>query len=182
MNYYISDTHFGHANVIRLDGRPFSNPEEMATAIIDGWNARVQEADDVYLLGDVCYRSPYAASFYLSRLKGRKHLVIGNHDGLLLQDPAAVACFEDIDKMMHVTDHGHQICLCHFPLAEWNGSRHGAWHIYGHIHNNTGMVYTFMRSQPNCYNAGCMINGYQPVTLPELVINNDRFDQHVRNK
>lgn len=28
---------------------------------------------------------------------------------------------EGIDKMMHVEDGGRHICLCQFPIAEWNG-------------------------------------------------------------
>ena len=33
MNYYISDLHFGHANVIRHDNRPFADVEEMDRAL-----------------------------------------------------------------------------------------------------------------------------------------------------
>jgi calcineurin-like phosphoesterase family protein len=29
MNYYISDLHFGHANVLKYDHRPFEDTEEM---------------------------------------------------------------------------------------------------------------------------------------------------------
>lgn len=34
MNFYIADTHFGHANAIRFDNRPFADPEEMDAEII----------------------------------------------------------------------------------------------------------------------------------------------------
>ena len=33
MNLYIADTHFGHANAIRFDNRPFADPEEMDAEI-----------------------------------------------------------------------------------------------------------------------------------------------------
>ena len=29
MNYYIGDLHFGHANAIKFDARPFADIEEM---------------------------------------------------------------------------------------------------------------------------------------------------------
>ena len=46
MIYYISDLHFGHRNVIKMDGRPFETIEEMDATPIRLWNERV--ADEVY--------------------------------------------------------------------------------------------------------------------------------------
>lgn len=42
MNYYISDLHIGHANIVRFDNRPFADLNEMHRAIIDNWNSRVK--------------------------------------------------------------------------------------------------------------------------------------------
>ena len=40
-NFYISDLHLGHGNVIRFDGRPFGDVAEMERALISNWNSRV---------------------------------------------------------------------------------------------------------------------------------------------
>ena len=56
MNYYISDLHIGHANVIRFDKRPFADLNEMHRAIIDNWNSRVKTDDTVYILGDFIWQ------------------------------------------------------------------------------------------------------------------------------
>ena len=46
-NYYISDLHLGHGNVIRFDGRPFGDVAEMEQALISNWNSRVGRDDTV---------------------------------------------------------------------------------------------------------------------------------------
>ena len=175
MNLYTSDLHFGHENVIRFDDRPFSDIEEMDRTLIELWNARVRNEDTVYIVGDFCYRNKRPAAWYLKQLKGRKILIFGNHDIGLMKDPEALSFFEETDKMMHVSDQGEQICLCHYPLAEWNKYHRGSWHIYGHIHNRREDTYYFMRNRDHALNAGCMINGYMPVSFRELVQNNERF-------
>lgn len=175
MKFYTSDLHFGHRNVILFDHRPFTDINEMDNVLIYLWNGRVQKDDDVYILGDFCYRNDKSAEWYLRKLKGRKHLVIGNHDGELLKNPQAMAQFETVDKMQHITDGDKHICLCHFPIAEWNGFHKGHWHIYGHIHGRRDEVYEFMKTRGNALNAGCMINNYTPVSFNELVRNNRYF-------
>lgn len=175
MNLYISDLHFGHENVLRLDGRPFSSVDEMDRMLIRLWNGRVQNADDVYVLGDFAYRNNLPEEWYLGQLKGHKHLIIGNHDGRLLKNTAAMKYFESAEKMMHVKDGTNHICLCHFPICDWNGRHRGHMHIYGHIHNRTDGAYSFMKSIGRAYNAGCMINHYMPVSLKELIRNNEVF-------
>lgn len=57
MNLYISDLHFGHANVIKHDSLPFSDVDEMDRIMMERCNAAVNEDDDVYVVGDFCYRS-----------------------------------------------------------------------------------------------------------------------------
>ncbi len=179
MIYYIADTHFGHTNVIRHDNRPFSSIEEMDRTIIENWNARVRDTDDIYIVGDFIYRGAHEPEWYLKQLKGKKHFIIGNHDGAVLKSNEALKYFVDVDKMAHVIDGRNHICLCHFPIAEWNGFYKGHYHIYAHIHNNTNDVYYFMKKYDRALNAGCMINNYMPVTFNELVENNRVFkEQH----
>lgn len=169
MKYYIADTHFGHSNVLKFDNRPFSDVDEMDREMIYYWNETVREEDEVYIVGDFVYHNERPAEWYLSRLRGRKYLIVGNHDAKLLKDEKVMGYFEAVDKMMHVSDEGYQICVCHFPLAEWNGFYRGTLHIYGHIHNRQDEAWKFMRTRQGAYNAGCMLHGYRPVTLRELI-------------
>lgn len=177
MIYYISDLHFGHRNVIEMDGRPFETIEEMDETLIRLWNERATDEDDVYIVGDFAYRNGYTATWYLRQLRGRKHLVIGNHDRLTIQDPKAMEYFASVEKMNRVIDNDRKVSLCHFPVAEWNGKRHGGFHVHGHLHNRRDEVYEFMSRFDKALNAGCMLNGYRPVTLDELMENNYQFKQ-----
>ena len=175
MIYYISDIHFGHRNVIGMDNRPFETIEEMDEILIHRWNERVIDEDDVYIVGDFAYRNGRTADWYLKRLKGRKHLIIGNHDLATLRNAKAMELFASVEKMNMVIDNGRMVSLCHYPVAEWNGKRHGGFHVHGHIHCRRDDVYTFMSRFDCALNAGCMINDYRPATLDELIENNLRF-------
>ena len=116
MNFYIADTHFGHDNIRKLSNRPFNSVEEMDNAIIENWNRKVTNNDDVYILGDFSYKSEDPIE-YLKKLNGRKHLIIGNHDNKLLKNPACKKYFVEIVDMKMVDDNGNQIVLCHYPLV-----------------------------------------------------------------
>ncbi len=178
MNLYISDLHFGHRNVIGFDHRPFASVGEMDHVLIQLWNGRVQEDDEVFIIGDFAYHNDKSEEWYLRQLKGRKHLVIGNHDTQLLKNGKAMSYFETVEKMMHVEDQGNQICLCHFPILEWNGYYKGHYHIYGHIHNRRQDTYEIMKTREKALNAGCMINHYTPASLNELIRNNKAFREN----
>ena len=51
--WLISDTHFGHTNVIKYCNRPFESSDEMDKTIIKNWNNTIKKYDKVFLLGDV---------------------------------------------------------------------------------------------------------------------------------
>lgn len=179
MIYYTADLHLGHTNVISFDGRPFESAEEMDRILINNWNSRVTKKDRIYIAGDLIYRSEKPPEWYLKQLNGLKYLIIGNHDKAILSSEKAQGYFEAIDKMMHITDGKKQICMCHFPIVEWNGYFRGHYHIFGHIHNAKNRAYEVMREEERAFNAGCMINQYIPVTFEELVINNQLFRESV---
>ena len=79
MIFYISDTHFGNENILKLCDRPFATIEEMNERLIENWNSKVKGADAVYILGDMFFKCKDTKSI-LCRLKGKKYLFVGNHD------------------------------------------------------------------------------------------------------
>lgn len=168
MIYYIGDTHFGHENCLKFDNRPFSSIEENDDYIMSAWNSRVTDKDTIYIIGDLVYRSTRTADWYLKRLKGIKHLIIGNHDRKYLNDRVR-SYFEGIYDICDLNDDGRRVIACHYPLAEWNGMYRNAYHVYGHIHTGSPDVQAYMRTKERAFNVGVMHNNYMPVTLSELI-------------
>ena len=80
MIFFTADTHFGHTNILKLCNRPFDSIEEMNEAMISNWNDRVKGTDTVYIVGDMFFRCEDAETV-LKRLRGKKRLIVGNHDG-----------------------------------------------------------------------------------------------------
>jgi calcineurin-like phosphoesterase family protein len=80
MNFYISNTHFVHQNIIQYDNRPFSTADETDEALIDRWNDVVSGEDTVYVLGDFSWHREEKTLEIINSLSGHKVLIKGNHD------------------------------------------------------------------------------------------------------
>lgn len=167
MIYYIADPHFGHENIIRFCGRPFSNVEEMDKMLIANWRAVVRPDDDIYVLGDLIFKSQDPEA-YLKQLTGKIHLIRGNHD-TFLKNKALERYFVSIDDILTIADEGRRVVLCHYPLAEWNGFYRGAYHLFGHIHNAKNRAAEIMATLPRCYNVGADCIGFTPRTLTQII-------------
>lgn len=129
--WFVADTHFGHANIIRYSKRPFENVEAHDQALIDNWNAHVRAGDDVFHLGDFAYRNRESALSLLEKLNGTVHLIEGNHDSTAHQIRAHFAWY---DKVKTVKVGERRIFLSHYAHRVWEKSHHGAWHLFGHSH------------------------------------------------
>ncbi len=174
MTYFIADTHFGHCNIIEMCRRPFGDIQEMNEALINNWNRKVRGNDTVYVLGDMFYRCEASSvESILSRLKGKKYLIRGNHDKSWLDNcHDAKYRFNGIETLLETSISGHGMTLCHYPLVTY---KHKAthYHIHGHIHNDTTADYwPLLKIRPLVLNAGVDINHFEPVTLEELIENN----------
>ena len=174
--YFIADTHFGHEGIIKLSNRPFADLDEMTAIMVQSWNMRVTAKDDIYIVGDFCFRGGHDRAIQMAkRLNGRKHLIVGNHDITYLEFPNYREQFVEIADMLQISIDGERIILCHYPIAEWHGYHRGSWHIYGHIHNRKDEAFAYMRTQERALNAGADITQYMPVTFSELKQYNDIF-------
>lgn len=81
--FFTSDTHFGHANIIKLCNRPFKDVEEMNEKLIENWNKVVSEDGTVFHLGDFAFGGSGLWNSVIPRLNGQIYLIIGNHEIML---------------------------------------------------------------------------------------------------
>lgn len=142
-----SDPHFYHGNICgftKADGtklRPWNDSEKMTEDMITWYNELVQDADRVYILGDVAFTAQRMRDA-VSRLRGRKVLVPGNHE------PPKMRRYFDLfdDVRGYVVKKG--FIMSHIPIHPGSLSR---WqlNIHGHTHAN----------QVNIVSAGGVLEG-----------------------
>lgn len=185
--FYISDWHFGHKNVLAFDNRPFKSIEEMNNELIRRWNSVVSDGDIVYILGDMFWCTPNAASPIMDRLKGQKFLVKGNHDRW--HDAKFDKKFVKIDEYMEVEDEGRKVVLCHYPIPCFKNHFYGWIHLYGHVHNSFEwnmmehqrfLMEELYDRQCNMINVGSMMPwiDYTPRTLDEIMAGYGRWREN----
>ena len=72
---------------------------------------------------------------YYSQLKGRIHLIKGNHDNKILKNKDLQNLFvEIVDYKELYLNPKESIILCHYPIPCFKNHYYGWYHLYGHVH------------------------------------------------
>ena len=177
--YFTADPHFGHANMIKLANRPFSDVEEMDKVLIRNWNNIVRPEDEIYIIGDFAwYSNPEKVNSLLKKLNGKKFLITGNHDHFLKNKNFDRSQFVWIRDYATIKHEGTTIILFHYPITEWDGFYRESIHIHGHQHNKP--EYNVKQQELNLkrYDAGVDANNYMPVSIEHIV----NFTKNSTNK
>lgn len=158
--FIISDTHFGHENILKfknVDGSPvrsFSSCEEMDETMVKNWNDVVSDSDIVYHLGDVYFGKGHV---HISRLKGRKRLILGNHDNG--KSEHLLKHFQKI-MMWRMFPELH-VVLSHVPVHE-SSLYKTKYNIHGHVHGQS-------LNENNYINCCVEVRDYKPVPLETIL-------------
>lgn len=67
------------------------------------------------------------ASLSLWRLKGKKWLIVGNHDGSWMDKVDLNHYFVSVDNYLETTDGVHGMTICHYPLLAWKMPGERTW-------------------------------------------------------
>lgn len=154
--WFVADSHFGHKNILKFSpkrleefGLVLDDPDVVKkhdNILINRWNMTVAKHDTVYILGDLSFASADDTRKILEKLHGKKHLIIGNHDGSCR---GLENYFESVSQIKEVTfkkhmfdflDENMHCVMCHFPLIAWNRRMHGSIMVHGHTHGSLDLM------------------------------------------
>lgn len=167
VHWFTSDTHFGHKGILspRMDRpRPFASIQEHDEYQIAQWNNRVRDEDIVWHCGDFAYGGGHAyARSVFDRLRGRKHLIVGNHEAQGVRLPWAAPPVQACQ--IHVQDPGmpraQGVWLSHYGHRTWPNVWRGDIHLYGHSHGS-------LPGTARSLDVGVDSWGFRPVRLSEI--------------
>jgi len=158
MKFFTADYHLGHHGIIESCDRPFRQTRHMDSVIIKNHNRVVDDNDDVYILGDFTMMTKShrgQIEQYVRKLKGRLHLIMGNHD---VKDPwfwtelgfwSVHAPYFEVEEF---------ICVHDPALSQvWVDK----WFLCGHIH-------TLFYMQRNCLNVGVDMHNFTPLSIKQV--------------
>ena len=130
--YIISDTHWGHKNIIKYCDRPKYHEDLM----IANWRQIVKPKHKILHLGDLMMGGDdyfyYFKENVAPRLTGDKYIILGNHDKRKYD-------YEEIGfkviKPFSFDYRGHKVSFDHYPKL-FNVDSKRTLHVHGHIHNH----------------------------------------------
>ncbi len=173
--WFVSDTHFNHANIIRYCNRPWhgeardedgefavteDDVRRMNETMIGKWNAAVGKDDVVWHLGDFCLGKDQKTAIpeLVSRLNGKIRLVMGNHDRHSVKFYYDAGFDRVYDRPVVIN--GFCI-LSHAPVEFVKGP---FFNVAGHVHG-CAAYRTWSRNS-------CIVcverHGYRPVSWDEI--------------
>jgi len=165
--FVVSDTHFNHENILKFTNsktgeliRPgFKDLDHMNETIIDNWNKIITPEDKVYHLGDVYFGSQQKAELILSRLNGKKRLIVGNHDVIYGKGNVLQKYFQKIYMWRLFKE--FDMCLTHVPIHQ-DSFRKVNYNVHGHIHEKESPGEQYI-------NVCVEKTKYKPVPIEEII-------------
>lgn len=170
--HFIGCLHLGHKWIAQHRG--FTDEFDHDEHLIESWNSVVHKKDLVWILGDVTMETD-KHYYQLDRLKGRKKVVLGNHDlpehiGELLKHVETVAGMVDYKGFVltHCPIHPNEMGFCR-------------GNIHAHIHHENTLDEVIISDRYNdpdakqkptlakYLNVDAHRLGYKPMSLEEVL-------------
>lgn len=161
--WFISDTHFGHKNVLKfeLDGKPlreFESIWEMEQTMYERWCEVVKPQDKIYHLGDVGFTQD--SILRMRSLPGHKRLVMGNHDKF--QTKLYMSVFEQLYGVRQID----RFWISHIPMHVDSVDRYRL-NIHGHTHARK-VLRPDMKIDTRYFNTSVECIDYRPIHFDEI--------------
>ena len=165
--WFTSDLHLGHDRDFCYGERGFENVDIHDYTIVQNFNSLVSEDDEVYILGDLLLGAGVERSLkYISKLKGHKHLIIGNHDTInKIQKYQEFCDINDIDYATVIKYKKYSFYLSHYPTlcANYDDGKK-IWNLHGHTHSKEKFS-----EFAQCYNVALDAHNNFPVEIESII-------------
>lgn len=174
MIWVTSDLHLFHNQEFIYKSRGFDTVEQMNEAIETHWNEMIGDDDEVYILGDLMVGGKGNGNAEgmktVRRLKGKKHIVIGNHDtdtriALYRAEPSVI----DVQYATRFRYRGYSFYLSHYPSITTNLQhetlKQGVINLFGHTHSKE----RFYDDLPFMYNVSLDAHDIRPVCIDNVL-------------
>lgn len=163
--WIVSDTHFGHKNIVKYCNRPMHHNSLM----IAKWNKHVADDDLVLHLGDLAVWYGDTEEYWLgvaSSLPGKKYMLRGNHDKRKDKTYAEYGWTVIPEFIQDIGVNGQRVLFSHYP----DETRIGDWdiNIHGHIHNND-LDPRLAATKRRYVNVSIEMMDYRPVRLCDII-------------
>ena len=168
MIWFTSDLHLNHNKDFIYEARGFNSVKVMNWTILLNLKKRVNPEDDLYILGDITLGELDEAKLYLSRIPGRVHFIIGNHDSNM-----RIKYYEELGWINEgyatiVRKGKWRFYLSHYPTITANfddNNRHlPLINLFGHTHQTN----TFWNDNEYMVNVGVDAHSCAPLELEEV--------------
>ena len=180
MIYVTSDTHFCHNREFLYRPRGFSSAGEMNYAIVSNWNNTVSDDDHVYLLGDVMLNDNVEGARLLKCLKGKIHIILGNHD-----TDNRLEIFNNCSNVVETTFatklkyNGYYFYLSHYPTITSNFDdgkplKARLINLCGHSHTQDAFVDWVKYNSP-LYHCELDAHDCEPISLDDIIYDINAF-------
>ncbi len=195
MRWFTSDTHFGHANILKFEpNRPWDETHQMNVGLVERLAALLSAGDELWHLGDIALGYLNATLPFLAMVGVPVTLVAGNHDRLhpyhgeraerfieVYREKCQLAHLVLTNTRLTLVD-GTEVQVSHFPYPD--PSRAGREDRHGRLVGDKfaewrpvdeggwllcGHVHGSWRQRARQINVGVDAWGGRPVSEEELV-------------
>ncbi len=165
--WFISDTHFGHKNILRFDaaqGERWADIKLRDKEMVQLWNDTVGDKDEVFHLGDFAFLSQKRVAVIAEQLRGKKFLMLGNHDNL------PVHLYSQFFTVIRQPfNWRNMFLLTHAPIHPMCLAGKARVNVHGHIHK--AVVTCGRQHNPDPRYVSCCVEktGFKPISSEVLV-------------
>ena len=146
MNYFTSDTHFGHTNILLMERPQFSTIQEHDNCILRQIES-LKEDDTLYIAGDLMFARSKETCKRLKEAKCSIILIRGNHDRYKDYFYTEELGIQVIDHPLFLSN---RVILSHFPYQ----CAPEVLNLHGHLHGS-------IVDKPNYINLNIAVQNYR---------------------